>query len=501
MKIFKAGNNSQDNSLTHHTHQVLPGADIAVLVGVISLLVFPTWRRGGAVREYMTPYLWMVIAVFFVFLLSPIFRRRSECHGKHLVMERIKGILRDPVFYIGGVFLVLLLIQWLNSGQEFLVKNKGNEILFSSPPIDWLPGAVDTLKSWDMLVWFFPAVALVLMVRHGNLGKEALLAVYWSMVMNAVLLGIIGLITPHMERPFLTWNFYVFVFPPSSGNCFSTFGYVNHAASFFLLHLGLACGLFFHYYTNGKQYRHARVKTGVLFAVILFLFYVLHRCHSSYGMIFSWMIMAFFVFYGLYVYIREAPARKAKSGLIFTVVIALLAVGLAGLYFTAKGDILSELSTMKDPGRYIKEHAAEKLWYWSEAVDIWRRHPVFGAGGGSYSEYLRHYTRTGPNRYLKSHAPGGASVHNDFIQFLCEFGIVGVGLLTALLVLLVVKIVKNKEWKRGFVLFGLLGISGVLLQSMIDVPFRNPSVIVAFVVILAVYGDFLSRSHTNPRRQ
>jgi O-antigen ligase len=386
----------------------------------------------------------------------------------------------------------LLFIQWWNSGKVYIPGNKASEILFSPAPIDWLPGAVNTLKSWDMLVWFFPAFALLLMVRHGCPVKRALIIVYWSMLINAAFLAILGILAPQLGNSYLSWRIFILILPPYSNSSFSTFGYVNHAASFFLLHLGLTCGMFFYYFTDRKQHRWVPVKTGILLMIILLQFYALHRCHSSYGMIFSWMIMVFFVFYGLYLYIRENPNRRLKSGFIVTGVILLLAVGLIGLYFTARGDILSELGTMKKPVKYVKDQSAEKLWYISAALDIWRQSPVFGVGGGSYSEYLRYYEQSDNNHYLETHAPGKANVHNDFIQFLCEFGIVGIGLLTGALVLLAAKIVKNKEWKQDFVLFGLLGISGVLIQGLWDVPFRNPSVIVSFAVILAGYGNLLS---------
>ncbi|MCX6581017.1 MAG: O-antigen ligase family protein [Candidatus Aminicenantes bacterium] len=500
MKLPRNNNESQDNNLKR---QVLTGADIVVLTTIISLLVFPTWRRGGTIREYISPYLGMAVAAFFIFLLSPYLRRTSHRHGKSLMEDRIKGILRDPIFYIGVFFLIPLYIQWWNSGKVYILEDKAREVLFSPASIDWLPGAVNTLKSWDMLVWFFPAFVLLLIVRHGCPGKQGFIIISWSMAVNSAILGIIGIIAPLLGNGYLSWLTSIFILPPysrfsfSNSGYFSTFGYANHAASFFLLHLGLTCGLFFYYYIDRKQHRRIILKTGILLLIILLQFYTLHRCHSSYGMLFSWLIMAFFVFYGLYLFIRENPKRRVKAGFIVTGAILLLVVVLAGLYFTARGDILSELSTMKKPGKYIKEQSAVKFFFISAALDIWRHNPFFGIGGGSYSEYLIYYERPNSTRYTETHERGKANVHNDFIQFLCEFGIVGIGLLTAALVLLAVKIVKNKEWKQGFVLFGLLGMSGVLIQGMMDVPFRNPSVIISFVAILAGYGTLKRREQNN----
>jgi hypothetical protein len=488
MTLFKNYNESPDNGLNR---QVLTGADILVLAAIILLLLFPTWRRGGTIREYITPYLGMAVTAFFIFLLSPYLRRTSYCHGKSLVEDRIKEIIRDPIFYIGALFLVLLYIQWWNSGKVYILEGKAREVLFSPAAIDWLPGAVNTLKSWDMLVWFFPAFVLLLMVRHGCPGKRSLIIVSWSMAVNSAFLGIIGIIAPLMGKNYLSWLTSFLVLPPYSRSSFSTFGYANHAAAFFLLHLGLTCGLFFYYCINRKQQRRIKVKTGLLLMIILLQFYTLQRCHSIYGMIFSWLIMAVFVFYGLYRFSRENHARKIKPGFIITGVILLVVTGLSVLYLTAKSDIVSEFSTMRVPGKYIKEQAAVKLFFISAAVDIWRHNPVFGIGGGSYSEYLIYYERPHSNKYIKTHALGKANTHNDFFQFLCEFGILGLGLLMAALVLLTAKIAKNKAWQQSFVLFGLLGVSGILIQGSMDLPFRNPSVLISFVFMLTGYGTLM----------
>jgi O-antigen ligase len=460
--------------------QVLNRADLLILIVIVLLLVFPTWRRGGTIREYITPYLGMAVAAFFIFLLSPYLRRISHHHGKLLVEERIRGILKDPIFYIGALFLVLLYIQWLNSGKVYTLENKAREVLFSPAPIDWLPGAVNTLKSWDMLVWFFPVFAALLMVRHGFPGTRLIMAVSWSMTINSAFLGIIGIIAPLLGKKYLSWLSFILILPPGSRSSFSTFGYSNHAASFFLLHLGLACGLFL--------YRRIIIKTGILLMIILLEFYALQLTRSRFGIIFSWVIAAFFVFYWLYLFMKRIPKKRLKSVFITWAVIFLTAAGSIGFYLTTKAGILSELSTMTKPGKFIKEESDIKLWYISSALDIWRHHPIFGVGGGGFGDYLLYYERPLSKKYIVLHRPGKANVHNDFVQFLCEFGIVGVVLLAAVLVLLAAKLLKNKEWKQCYVFFGLLGMSMVLIQGLIDLPFRNPAVLISFAVMLTGYG-------------
>jgi hypothetical protein len=205
-------------------------------------------------------------------------------------------------------------------------------------------------------------------------------------------------------------------------------------------------------------------------------------------MLFSWMMAGFFMSYLLYLFVRKSSNRRVKAGIIAVVVICLMVIGSLVLYLTAKDHILPELSTMAEPGKFIEEQFDLKFWQITAAGKMWLDYPFFGIGGGGYREYLLQYVEKPKKRYIAKTYRGMANVHNDFMQFLCEFGIVGAGLLATVFVLLMAKIISSKAWKRGFVLFCLLGVSGVLIHSLIDLPFRSPPIIISFVVVMAGCG-------------
>jgi len=450
------------------------------------LLVFPAWVRGGTLRKFLTPYPWLATIAFFIFFLAPYLRRIPHSQCCSLVCEQVQRILRDPVFYLGDAFLCLLYIQWWNSGKVRLFDQGTQNVTFSPPYIDWLPGAVDTNMSWDMVVWFFPAFVALLMVRHGFHTPRMVRILFWGMVINASSLAIFGLIAPILVKNYPMWLSPIL--PRQPVFFFSTFGYPNHAGSFFILHLGLACGLFLYYYTNRKREARLLVKIGILSVIIILQLYAIHVSRGRYAMLFSWVMTAFFIFYLLYLSTWKTSERRRKAVVIVIVITCLIVCGSFVLYLTAKDDILTELATMSKPGKFIEEQFDMKFWQIVAAAKIWINYPFFGIGGGGYREYLLQYVKDRKKRSFAIYNRGMANVHNDFMQFLCEFGIVGTGLLTAVLILLVIKILNTKEWKRGFSLFGLLGLSGVLIHSLIDLPFRSPPIIIAFVVVLAGYG-------------
>jgi O-antigen ligase len=457
-----------------------------ILLAALVLMAFPAWVRGGTIRKYITLYPCLAGVTIFIFLLVPYLHRTSHSQGCSLVREQIQRILRDPIFYLGAAFLCQLYIQWWNSGKVRLLEQGSQKVTFNPSYIDWMPGAVDTFRSWDMVVWFFPAFVALLIIRHGFSKPQMVKILFWGMIVNASLLAIFGLIAPLLVKNYPLWLSPIL--PKQKVIFFSTFGYPNHAGSFFILHLGLACGLFFYYYANRKKENQVSVKTGILLVSILLLLYSIHLTHCRYAVLFSWVMAVFFIFYLLNFSLRKKSNQWLKTGIIVIVVVCLLVIGSFTLYLTAKDDFLSKLSTMANPGKFIKEQFDLKSWQVVAAAKIWRDYPIFGIGGGSYGQYLLQYVRNHKERYIATHYWGMAYVHNDFMQFLCEFGIVGTGLLVAVFLLLVSRIVASGKWKQGFVFFGLLGVSGVLIHSLIDLPFRSPPIITAFVVVLAGYG-------------
>jgi hypothetical protein len=460
-----------------------------VLVSItLLLLVFPAWVRGGTVRQYLTPYPWIATVVLFLFLLSPYLGRGSHSSRCMLVREHVRGILRDPVLYLGTAFLCLLFIQWWNSGKALILVQGGERVILSPAFINWLPSAMDNTGSWDMVVWFYPAFVALLMVRHGFSHARMIRILIWGMVINATFMAIFGLVAPVLFKNYPLWL--TPILPRQQVFFFSTFGYPNHAGSFFILHLGLACGLFFYYYTVDNRKAGLWVKSEVLLGIILFLFYTVHITRCLYAIYFSWMAAVFFISYLLFKTIKKKKNRHFHLVPIGMVIISLLLMTLFIISFLANKKKSPELWWITKPGKIIEEQLDSRLWSIKAAVKIWKDYPIFGVGGGGYSKCLLPYVGLPKEKYICL-----SNVHNDLMQFLCEWGIVGTVLILSIFALLVFGIAYTGEWKKPFVFFGLLGVSGVLIHSLIDLPFRSPPVIIAFVVVLAGYGMLQTKQH------
>ena len=110
---------------------------------------------------------------------------------------------------------------------------------------------------------------------------------------------------------------------------------------------------------------------------------------------------------------------------------------------------------------------------------------------------------------------GGANVHNDFLQFLCEHGLVGFGLLVVIFLMLVaplfrrwVTLYRAARFLRAEALppspralyclpagtlWIILGDAALLICASGDSPMRSLSVLSAFFVSLAAADGYLPR--------
>jgi O-antigen ligase len=146
-------------------------------------------------------------------------------------------------------------------------------------------------------------------------------------------------------------------------------------------------------------------------------------------------------------------------------------------------------------------------------MEMFREHPLFGVGGWGYRHLCTKYMTDDEMKELQT--VGGANVHNDFLQFLCEHGLVGFGLLVVIVLLLVSPI-----FRRWVVLYRasrflcvealppspralyclpagalwiILGDVALLICASGDSPMRSLSVLSAFFVSLAAADGYLPR--------
>ncbi|MBQ3343083.1 MAG: O-antigen ligase family protein, partial [Kiritimatiellae bacterium] len=138
-------------------------------------------------------------------------------------------------------------------------------------------------------------------------------------------------------------------------------------------------------------------------------------------------------------------------------------------------------------------------------------HKLFGVGGWGYVHFC--LPMMTPEERDDVQMVGGINVHNDYLQFLAEHGVVGFGALVTMVVLLVWPV--GHVWRRMarktrfmkpkdlppkpvqiFVLPApafclLVAITCTLVHAFGDCPLRSPAVLTLFFVTLAAMPGFL----------
>lgn len=396
-----------------------------------------------------------------------------------------KAILRDPLCFIGLAFLGLLTLQWLNAGRTLYLDEVLNEWRYSAPPCPGWPFAFDRAEAWQILTWFFPAWIIVLTARSPRITSGAMLRLLRWLTYSAGLLALFGLVQ------WFSGTKKVYGITPFDASFFASFTYRNHAASFFALTASIAAGLL------GWEQRARRgrmIRRGRLLALTVSLLLCLSAllfCGSRAGLFFGLFLVLSLTGYGCF-YVWRNGTRMRR----FHLTAALVAVAALTLWVAATADVnripqrLKPLAVQRitrgyeDAGElYLSLSPALRLTLAMAAWDMWKQHPWFGVGGWGFRYLLAFHIPeeqwdTVVTRY------GRANVHMDWLQFLAEFGLVGVGLMLWAGGLLTRDFVRAFRRHDPLGLMLGVGMGMVIMHSIIDLPFRCPAVLYTWLLAL-----------------
>lgn len=403
-------------------------------------------------------------------------------------------IVKDPVFYFGVVLLGFLLIQWINGPLELTFDETESIYKYTDPKIAGMPFCVDQSEAVQVLIWFIGVFASLLAVRHaiGPTGKLTLLSI---LVVNGALLSVLGFIQLVSSPDKLFW------YRPMSVYFFSTFGYPNHAGAFFVLTSAINIGIFLR-----ELFHEDRVNHPYLYGITLFL-----NAMGAYGslcraaIVLESLLLVFGLIYGVLL-LRFRISRGFASAL----VAVFLVIGLVVFKFLpdSGSGFSKEVATITSKAMSTV-YEGDRKQLADAALDIWRDHPWTGVGGWGFRRYVALYI--GEDNWDLLKEAGKSNVHNDILQFLCEHGAIGGGLIialaVALLVHLVIRLIGMKrrtepeiEVQRCWffsispvVVMSLVGCACVVVHSTIDLPFRSTAVLFTWFIALACLPGLVRR--------
>jgi hypothetical protein len=403
-----------------------------------------------------------------------------------------RDLLRDPVWWLGLLFLGFLGLQWANAGRSQYFDVGHQRWTYTPPPWPGWPSAFARADALEMLTWFFPAWVVALAIRLRIRDPRQARGLLMFMACHAGLLAIFGLVQFASGTRSIYWA------QPLKGVFFASFAYANHVAPFFVLSGAVAVGLLYRELFDVRRARSSRFvpvrfrhpwRVAVLVPVFLLCLIAANLGFSRAGVILSWSFGAFAAVYGLVVGWRLLPAAGRVN-------LVALTLGLAGLlYFAVVGTggkaivkefmpNTSEVGESQTVWTRIDLGLGGRPRFALAAVRIWRQHPWFGVGGWGYKYLVAGHI---PEHYWELlERRGWANTHFDFLQFLAEFGVAGFGLLLAALAALAKEVCACDCRRDSLFTMGLAGLGLVVVFSLIDLPFRSPAILYAWVALLAL---------------
>jgi len=256
-------------------------------------------------------------------------------------------------------------------------------------------------------------------------------------------------------------------YPVPSGTPYGPFVNHNHFAGFVeacgLVSLGLALG------TAGRSASLAVLLGGAssIMGISILL------SHSRGGLLATGA--------GLLV-LTALSGRRDKRGHRFT----FMAAGAAGiilfLVIFAPAGLFDRFSTLSDPA--ADRSVTFRVTLWSDSIDLAAHSPFFGTGLGTYPAIIPSF-RTGPDETRAEFA------ESDWLQLLCETGILGVMLALGFLCSIGRRTLQNLTHEnsprnRGLSLGVLAAVAALVVHGLYDFNLHIPSNALLFAVLLGI---------------
>ena len=488
------------------------------------VLVFLTvagfsWIFGGASGPHLLPVMPWIWALSIETLL--FFPQRHPLESITSARSRVwKAMSHDPIAYASIAFMLVLTMPILNKGLcpvcDYPMILSGVD---PAPPIPYSPFCVNIREHIGVMVWFVPALTAMLAVRHAFLQSGRRMLVH-LLVWNGAALAALGFIQQATGAKAPFW-FDI----PDPVHYFSSFGYPNMAGAFFVALFAISAGLWQdnvrQYFRNAHEKKTAEVETNpterllppwikthyMLIAVGLTFFAALATLSRAAIMLAFSTLGFWFLYLCLSMFTRHKNIKRVKLHL-WMIVGVVFSVVLISVF--APKEFSAEVTTLS-PASVADRMTGKAQYHVRVATEIFKDYPLFGVGGWGYKHFCLEYMTDAERKQLQ--AVGGVNVHNDYLQILCEHGIIGGLLLFAIVTMLfmplfrhwgyaikVAHFTKGKNLPKPTALFCVPAtVVGILIAAVAnlvhafgDCVFRSPAVLSQFLLFLAAVEGFLS---------
>ena len=386
--------------------------------------------------------------------------------------------------WCGAALLALMLVQALNSAFRVEVTGETSQLV-QLQPVPWAPQSI--LDAFDggggSLPVFRNAWRFLLIFGLGWLYAFGLAAGFrerenarrWAQIMgvNAALLALVSIAHVAGGAEFTLWFF------PGDGGApgAPVFFHKNHNGAYLAALVALACGL------AGSAKERSIRRGWECVALLLWVATVVVDSRVATVCATLWVL--------IYAVGRRRAAIRAgqepsdrRTWLVTGAVVAVV----AGLLAVAGANrAVARFSGDKETAWDLVRGGNTRVMIREVGLAMWMDRPLTGWGGGSYANLFGIYQHkvTAMQVYLRAlpadaPRPSGATAKCDWVEFLVEYGVIGLVLMLGIVGVHVRWWLYWRGWKNALPTFVLLGGLGLLLHACFDSILRNPALLLLF---------------------
>jgi O-antigen ligase len=399
-------------------------------------------------------------------------------------------LIRFPLFWLGLLFLGYIFVQAVNPAWHF-VRDGKYWWLEPVPHFSWLPTSVDApykeMNPWQMLVIYGATWLISCALWVGLTRRSAVQTLFTVIAANGALLAIVGILQRVTHARYILW---VLNEVNWRGNFFATFIYKNHAGAYFNLVFMLSVGLLYWHFSRSERRleRTSPAPVFAFFSVLLGLSVLLSLSKAATILMMAFILVAFIGFI-----VRCSVSHgEGRSPWVITVLCAIFTLFIAlGAYFLNTNEVFNRLGLLIEEGQtngsVTSRNLARKATFEMAGDKV-----VTGWGAGSFCHTFPSYQKKHPEIYNLPGSPNRKMrweyAHNDYVQLLAELGLIGAGLVLAMLICAVRYFFQQRIYLRPHIMFLVLALVITAAHAWVDFQFQNPAILILWCVSIILVG-------------
>lgn len=331
----------------------------------------------------------------------------------------------------------------------------------------------------NFLFWFSNFLLALLFIFNKANSKDIYFS-SWLILINCSLLALVGIMqkfnyiaSDSLLEILGIWD------TPEPRYFFSTFTYKNHWSAFAILSLFYGAALMLNeirIWGSNILRSNMFILIIICFSIIIFSVFYSGSRSGVLFLLFSVFIITFLIFKNFYQF-------NWKPIALFLVIPTALLGSFFLISLQSKNPTAAEMVNIsKIQINDISNGKFPLRWYlWNDSVKVGREKPFFGHGFNSYpsinplhqSEYVRHARNIGLAAAHNPYIPLVAHAHNDWLEWWCEWGLLGLVILFIPILAIISSILVGKFSLNSKLYMSAVTI--IFLYSCVDFPTRTPA--------------------------